>query len=221
MLKEKEDTKEVKLPLASSQEGDGGHDDDEDERNNERSRSVSISKSKELENSSKADLIYTFGFKSLRDHTGEQVAVEKALQDKIVCLVFTTTDVNEPTFQNLTFTERCIRIMNRYPDDIAFVFVAPGDEGSPEEVSKLLENKPMGFYAVASEDLPTRKSLAEQNGISKSSLPSVIVINPQGVRISTWGRSAVLLNTDHCVAEWKANREGITFGQIIISRLFS
>ncbi|CAG8502768.1 4456_t:CDS:2 [Paraglomus brasilianum] len=63
-------------------------------------------------------------------------------------------------------------------------------------------------------DLPIRESLVREWKVS--TIPALLIYNPMTHQtITTWGRTAVMKNPQGCLEEWKQNRHGVGWIQLI------
>jgi thiol-disulfide isomerase/thioredoxin len=97
---------------------------------------------------------------------------------------------------------------------VAFVHV-PFDHSSQEASSYATHLREKGGnWALASEPGP----LASRYGVR--TLPTVVVVGQSDDggsprTITTWGRSAVMKNSRHCVDDWLQGKEGVTWLQLL------
>ncbi|CAG8559982.1 1694_t:CDS:2 [Ambispora gerdemannii] len=65
----------------------------------------------------------------------------------------------------------------------------------------------------------TQESLRQslRSKLSVSTIPNLVIYNPAATKqkvVTTWGKSAVLKNPDHCIEEWRRGNHGISWLQL-------
>ncbi|RKP27147.1 thioredoxin-like protein [Syncephalis pseudoplumigaleata] len=95
----------------------------------------------------------------------------------------------------------------------AFQVVLVSLDTDPDAAAEYIVGK-TGWLAVPWADRARRQSLTKQLGVSM--IPQLTILNGgTGAVVSTWGRSAILKNPQHCLEEWQAGGSGVSWWQLL------
>mmetsp|Transcript_13972 Transcript_13972/g.16232 ORF Transcript_13972/g.16232 Transcript_13972/m.16232 type:complete len:272 (+) Transcript_13972:530-1345(+) len=160
------------------------------------------------------ELVYLYGCDQILSPTGELVDVS-VLKNKYVAVFISSLNTKEEFGKNGAEMNALVADFAEVNMDRVAVLYLSQDH-TKEDFNTFLENKP--FYAIPFEQVATRQTMTEEFDISSVSLPAIVIMSPGCEILTTWGKSAILWNSENCVSEWELQRPGITYAQLFGSK---
>ncbi|ORY00680.1 thioredoxin-like protein [Basidiobolus meristosporus CBS 931.73] len=138
---------------------------------------------------------------------GEQKEVSpKVLQGKLVGLYFSASWC--PPCKAFS------PVLTQFAEDNKeeFVVVHVNLDKTKEDMMDFIQGK--NWLSVPFEDEKVKKALGTQ--LKVYTIPSLIIVNTTTKQIvTTWGRSAISKNRDHCLQEWKEGKHGCSWYHLL------
>eukprot|EP00742_Colponemidia_sp_Colp-10_P005269 GILJ01005628.1.p1 GENE.GILJ01005628.1~~GILJ01005628.1.p1 ORF type:complete len:159 (+),score=20.55 GILJ01005628.1:38-514(+) len=132
--------------------------------------------------------------------------LQSSSTNKLVALYFSA--IWCPPCRN--FSPTLASFLKEHEDEFAVIYVSC--DNNEDEMKENVAGK--GYLCIPFDDWQLRQKLSSE--LSVSMIPSLIIMDPRsGQVVSTWGKSAILKNRDHCLQEWSRGHSGVSWLQLM------